>query len=74
MAQELESWADDLDGWEPSSSEPDLPEREDVPAEGDEESQDATYEEQVAEAIDSWCSDVLSEAQDAISEYPDYQG
>jgi gas vesicle protein len=67
VAEELESKADDLESWEPSSTEPDWPERDD-----DESLED--FAGRVEEAFQNWASDAQSEAEDACSDMPEYQG
>jgi hypothetical protein len=69
VAQEMEDKADELESWDPSSEEPDWP---DTPDESD-ESDDAIDDER-QQAFETWADDVLQEAQDAVSEYPEYQG
>lgn len=67
VAQELEGYADELESFEPSSTEPDLPDRED-------EQEKDEWREACQTAIDDWASDVRSEAEDKMSEMPEYQG
>lgn len=66
VAQEMDSKADDLESWDPTSDEPDWPEP-------DDDDRDA-YVDACQQAFESWADDVLSEAQDATSEYPEYEG
>jgi hypothetical protein len=70
VAQELESWADDLESFDPSV-EYEQPEREEEP---DGEEDDESYIQRCQDALDTWASDVISEAQDAASDHPEYEG
>jgi len=72
VASELEDKASDLESFDPSAGdEPDWPEREDDP-DGEESLED--FATRVEEAFDNWCSEVWSEAEDACSDMPEYQG
>jgi hypothetical protein len=71
VAQELESWADEIESWEPSSTEPDWPDPEGYP--DDDEGRESLRDD-IEATFGSWADDVLSEAQDATSEYPEYNG
>jgi hypothetical protein len=73
VAQELESWADEVEDFDPQSDEPDWPEREED-EDGNPVSSDDEWREEVQEALDKWADDVRGEAEDKISEIPEYQG
>jgi hypothetical protein len=68
VAQELESWADDLESFEPSRDTPDWPERD------DDDEDDEEWERRVEEALENWASDVVTDAEDKLGEMPEYQG
>jgi hypothetical protein len=70
VAQELDSWADELESFEPSAQY-EQPEREETP---DGEESDEDYLQRCQEALDTWASDVVQEAQDACGDHPEYQG
>jgi hypothetical protein len=83
VAQELDSWADELESFEPSADEPDLPEHEEPEAEDFEDAQEwlkareeaeEKWLEACQEALDNWAADVISEAEDLLGNMPEYQG
>lgn len=67
VAQELDSWADELESWSPSSEDPDMPDRE-------EDEDEDEYRERCQQALDDWAEEVRSDAEDAMSGMPEYQG
>lgn len=66
VAQELDSWCDDLESWEPNVTW-DQPER-------DEGESDDDYRDRAQNELDQWASDVVSDAQDAVGDHPEYEG
>lgn len=71
VARELETWADEIESWDPTSDEPDWPEREETP-DGEESLDD--FFQRCVEAFETWATDVVDEAQSQSSEYPEYNG
>jgi len=67
VASRLEDWASELQSWEPGSTEPDWPERED-------EESDEDFAGRVQDAWDSWADDARSEAESALDDIPEYEG
>lgn len=78
VAQELDSWADDLESWSPSSDEPDMPDKDDYKQAGLEDGEDDydldAWRDACETALDDWASEIRSEAEDAMSDMPEYQG
>ena len=77
VAQELESWADQLEAWEPQDDEPTEEEAIDS-AEIEEGSDEQAKEDIVAEELErmrgEWLENELSNAQGELGEMPEYQG
>jgi len=71
VAQELESKADDLESWEPDSTEPDYP---DEPGDEADEAEREEYVQACETAFSDWASDAQSNAEDAFGDMPEYEG
>lgn len=67
VASRLEDWADDLDSWDPQDEEPDIPER-------DEDEDIDAYRQRVQAVVETWADDTAQEAQEAVSDMPEYEG
>jgi hypothetical protein len=70
IAQELESWADDLESFEPNSNEPEWPERESLSDPED----DDEYRDAIETALSDWADEVRSDAEDKLGDMPTYNG
>jgi hypothetical protein len=70
VAQELESWADDLESFEPNSNEPEWPERESLSDPED----DDEYRDAIETALSDWADEVRSDAEDKLGDMPTYNG
>lgn len=77
VAQRLNDWADELEYFEPTTDEPDWPERDrdedDEDAEWSDEDE-AKFREKVAEVYTEWADNARSEAEDKLSDMPEYEG
>jgi len=67
VAEACEEKASDLESFDFSADEPDWPERED-------EESDEDFRGRVEETFDAWAQDMRSEAEDALSDMPEYEG
>lgn len=81
VAQELETWADEVEGWEPEEEEPDEDAaREALEAETSEdelESSEPTeddIESKLGELRSEWLDSELNNAQESLGDMPEYQG
>jgi hypothetical protein len=73
VAERLNDWASELRDWNPSSDEPDIPERPEPEGEEYEHKWEA-YCADYDTAVEDWMEMVRSEATDAMSDMPEYEG
>lgn len=79
VGQELESWAGEVESWEPATDEPTEDEaREELGDEldenGDAQANADIIEEKLTEMRAQWLDDELSNAQESLGDMPEYQG
>ena len=67
VAQELDTWADEIESWSPQGDEPDIPDQ------WTDESDD-DYRQRCEEALSDWADEVRQSAEEKLGDMPEYQG
>lgn len=70
VAERLREWAEELRDFEPSSSEAEVPERD----EDDEDQDDEAWVAAAQDAVDTLISEMVSDAEDKMGDLPEYEG